>query len=62
MLRAVGSLVVMIVLRAPAAAAGGTKYSGTVVAIDPQRGVMTIEEVGPGTSGKAIVTRRTSPG
>ena len=60
MIRSVGWLVVTLILLTPAVvAAGGTRYSGMVVAIDPQRGVMTIEEIGPGSGGKVIVTRRT---
>jgi hypothetical protein len=61
MMRAPGLLVVTLVLLATALAdaAGGTRYSGTVVAIDPQRGVMIIEEVGPLRGPKAVVTQRT---
>jgi hypothetical protein len=61
MMRAPGLLAVTLVLLATAlaAAAGGTRYSGTVVAIDPQRGVLIIEEVGPVRGPKAVVTQRT---
>jgi hypothetical protein len=61
MMRAPGLLAVTLVLLATAvvAAAGGVRYSGTVVAIDPRRGVMIIEEVGPGRGPKAVVTQRT---
>ncbi len=61
MMRAPGLLTVTLVLLATAVAdaAGGVRYSGTVVAIDPRRGVMIIEEVGPGRGPNAVVTRRT---
>jgi hypothetical protein len=61
MMRAPGLLTVTLVLLATAVgdAAGGVRYSGTVVAIDPRRGVMIIEEVGPGRGPKAVVTQRT---
>jgi hypothetical protein len=61
MMRAPGLLAVTLVLLATtlADAAGGTRYSGTVVAIDPRRGVMIIEEVGPLRGPKAVLTQRT---
>jgi hypothetical protein len=61
MMRAPGLLAVTLVLLATAlaAAAGGMRYSGTVVAIDPRRGVMIIEEVGPLRGPKAVLTQRT---
>jgi hypothetical protein len=60
-LRAAGPLLVtLILLAAPAAdAAGSRRHSGIVVAIDPQRGVVVIEETGPGSGEKPVVTRRT---
>jgi hypothetical protein len=44
-----------------AAAAGGTTYSGTVVAIDPREGVLVLDEVGPWRveQGRTVLTRRT---
>jgi len=61
MMRAPGLLTITLVLLATAVAdaAGGVRYSGTVVAIDPRRGVMIIEEVGSGRGPKAVVTQRT---
>jgi hypothetical protein len=66
MIRLVGSLLLVVVLSAPAVApaadaAGASRYSGTVVAIDPQGGVMIVEEVGPWRveRGRTVVTRRT---
>ena len=61
MMRAPGLLTVTLVLLATAVAdaAGGVRYSGIVAAIDPRRGVMIIEEVGPGRGPEAVVTRRT---
>jgi hypothetical protein len=61
MMRAPGLVAVMLVLLATAMAdaAGGVRYSGTVVAFEPRRGVMIIEEVGPGRGPKAVVTQRT---
>jgi hypothetical protein len=58
--RATGLLLVTLILLAASAAdaAGRARYSGTVVAIDPQRRVMVIEEMGPGRE-KPVVTRRT---
>jgi hypothetical protein len=60
-MRAPGLLAVTLVLLATALAdaAGGPRYSGTVVAIDPRRGVLIIEEVGPLRGPKAVVTQRT---
>lgn len=53
-------LVALFLLGAPAAdAADGPRYSGTIIVIDPGRGVMVIEEMGPASSGKVSVTRRT---
>jgi hypothetical protein len=40
-------------------AAESTRYSGTIVAIDPQRGVMVIDEAGPGRGETLTVIRRT---
>ena len=61
MMRAPGLLIATLLLLATAVAdaAGGVRYSGSVVAIHPRRGVMIIEEVGPGRGPKAVVTQRT---
>jgi hypothetical protein len=51
-----------LLLTAPAAdAARTTTYSGTVAAIDPQGGVLMLDEVGPWrlAGGHTVVTRRT---
>jgi hypothetical protein len=40
-------------------AAESTRYSGTVVAIDPQRGILVMDEAGPGRGRTLIVVRRT---
>ena len=60
-MRATRSLLVAILLLAApaAAAAGGPRYSGTIAVIDPDRGVMVIEEMGAGSGGNVSVTRRT---
>jgi hypothetical protein len=51
-----------VLLAVPAADAARTKaYSGTVVAVDPQGGVLILDEVGPWrlAQGQTVVTRRT---
>lgn len=42
----------------PAYAVDGTRHSGTVVEIDPQRGVLVIDETGPGRGEAATIIRR----
>jgi hypothetical protein len=66
MIRIASSLLLALALgAAPVAtaadAARTTTYSGSVVAVDPQGGVMIMEEVGPWRveHGKTVVTRRT---
>lgn len=66
MMRGASSLLLALVLAAgPVAsvsdAANTTTHSGTVAAIDPQGGVLIIEEVGPWRleQGTTVVTRRT---
>jgi hypothetical protein len=66
MIRLAGLLLLGLALEAsavtPAADAASTStHSGTVVALDPQGGVMIIDEVGPWRveQGRAVVTRRT---
>lgn len=61
-----GSLAWVLALGVLLAVSGGeaartTAYSGTVVAIDPEVGVLTFDEVGPGrvAKGRTLVTRRT---
>jgi hypothetical protein len=61
-----GSLSLVFALGVLLAVSGGaaartTAYSGTVVAIDPEDGVLTFDEVGPWrvTQGRTVVTRRT---
>lgn len=48
-------------LAAGAASARGRRYSGTVAAVDPQRRVLVVEEVGPWRieRGGTVLTRRT---
>ena len=65
MIRLVSSLLLVLALSAsamtPAADAARTStHSGTVVAVDPQGGVMIMEEVGPWRveRGQTVVTRR----
>jgi hypothetical protein len=63
--RSIGVLVLLVLVTAiatPAAdAAQATRYSGTVTAVDPEGGVMVLEEVGPWRldRGATVVTRRT---
>jgi hypothetical protein len=63
--RPLASLVLVLLFTAiatPAAdAARSTRHSGTVTAIDPEAGVMVLEEVGPWRveRGATVVTRRT---
>lgn len=55
-------IVLLVVLATSAAdAARGTRHSGTVLSIDPEGGVMVVEEVGPWRveRGTTVVTRRT---
>jgi hypothetical protein len=66
MIRLASSLLLVLALSAsavtPAADAARTStHSGAVVAIDPQGGVMIMEEVGPWRveRGRTVVTRRT---
>jgi hypothetical protein len=66
MMRGAGSLLLALVLAAgPVApvsdAANTTTHSGTVAAVDPQGGVMIMEEIGPWRveQGMTVVTRRT---
>jgi hypothetical protein len=66
MIRLASSLLLALALGAstvtPAADAARTStYSGAVVALDPQGGVMIMEEVGPWRveQGRTVVTRRT---
>lgn len=66
MVRSASSLVLALalglLLAAPAAdAARTTTYSGTIIAIDPQGGVLILGEVGPWSvaHGQTVVTRRT---
>lgn len=62
--RSIAPLVLFVLFTAiatPAADAARTvRYSGTVAAIDPDRGVMILEEVGPWRveRGATVVTRR----
>jgi hypothetical protein len=65
-MRTASSLLLALALAtAPAAlaadAAGTTTHSGTVVTVDPQGGVLIMEEVGPWRieQGKTVLTRRT---
>jgi hypothetical protein len=65
MIQVVSSLLLAFVLlaapAAPAADAGRMTYSGTVAAIDPQGGVLLLDEVGPWRveQGRTVLTRRT---
>jgi hypothetical protein len=66
MIRIASSLLLALALgAAPAATAADavrtTTYSGSVVTVDPQGGVMIMEEVGPWRveQGRTVVTRRT---
>ena len=61
MLRAGGLLLAAVALlaTAPADAAGPTRHSGTLVAIDPERGVLVLDEVGPSRNDRPVITRRT---
>jgi hypothetical protein len=66
MMRGASSLLLALVLAtgpvAPVSDAANTaKHSGTVAAIDPQGGVMIMEEIGPWRveQGTTVVTRRT---
>jgi len=53
--RAIGSLLVVSVLPTAATPSDGwTRHSGTVIAIDPQRGELILEELGPGRGGQFI--------
>jgi hypothetical protein len=58
-----GLLLTGLLLAAPAAPAvdtGRITFSGTVAAIDPQGGVLLLEEVGPSRPGQgSAITRRT---
>lgn len=61
-----GSLSWVLALGVLLAVSGGeaartTAYSGTVVAIDPEVGVLTFDEIGPWrvTQGRMLLTRRT---
>jgi hypothetical protein len=66
MIRLAGLLLLALALGASAmtpaaAAARASTHSGEVVALDPQGGVMIIDEVGPWrvAQGRTVVTRRT---
>lgn len=48
-----------LLVASDASVAEGARHSGTVVAIDPQRGVMVIDEVGPGRGPTPTIVRRT---
>lgn len=57
--RAIGVLLVVLVLpTAVTASAGRTRHSGTVIAIDPQRRELILEELGPGRGEQPSVQRR----
>jgi hypothetical protein len=66
MIRLASSLLLALALGASAVtpavdAAGTSTHSGSIVALDPQGGVMIMEEVGPWRveQGQTVVTRRT---
>jgi hypothetical protein len=65
MLSNIGSLLLMTILLAPPAAlaadTGRTTFSGIVAAIDPQGGVLFVDEMGPWRTGQGrmVTTRHT---
>jgi hypothetical protein len=66
MMRVTVSLLLALVMLAPPVVSGAadpnrTRYSGTIAAIDPQGGVLVLEEVGPWLveQGRTVLTRRT---
>ena len=54
------TLAVALAASTAAGAAGTTRHSGTVLSIDPQRGVLVLGEIGPWRvkHGETVVTRR----
>jgi hypothetical protein len=57
--RILGSLLVALALPVAVTAADGpTRHSGTVIAIDPQRGELILEELGPGRGEQPAMRRR----